>query len=88
MIPVQGPRPLEAVRLLCFGQTDHYFFEVKTKFHFYTKQVINKSASVIFEFVKLIILSYIIDRKGISKGARLSAAHVHAQFIVMLTTCK
>ena len=48
------------------------FLKVKIKYHFYKKQAINKSASVIFGLVRLIIL----DRKGISRGARLSAAHV------------
>ena len=33
------------------------FIKVKTKFHFYKKQVINKSASVILGLVRLIILS-------------------------------
>ena len=53
-----------------FGQTI-----LKVKFHFYKKQVINKSASVIFGFVRFIILSYTvaIDRKSISRGSRLSA---------------
>ena len=39
------------------------------------KQVINKSASVIFGLVRLTILSYvyIIDRKNISRSARLAA---------------
>ena len=32
--------------------------KVKIKFHFYNKQVINKSASVIFGLVRHIILSY------------------------------
>ena len=34
------------------------FLKVKMKFNFYKKQVINKSASVIFGLVRLIILSY------------------------------
>ena len=34
------------------------FLKVKMKFKFYKKQVINKSASVIFGLVTLIILSY------------------------------
>ena len=34
------------------------FLKVKMKFNFYKKQVINKSASVIFVLVKLTILSY------------------------------
>ena len=32
--------------------------EVKMKFNFYKKQVLNKSASVIFGLVRLITLSY------------------------------
>ena len=34
------------------------FLKVKLNFNCYEKQVINKSASVIFGFVRLIILSY------------------------------
>ena len=34
------------------------FLKVKIKIHFHKKQVIKKSASVIFELVRLIILSY------------------------------
>ena len=34
------------------------FLKVKVKFHFYNKQVINITASVIFGLVRLIILSY------------------------------
>ena len=41
------------------------------KLKFYKKQLMNKSASVIFMLVRLAI----IDRKGISRGARLLAAH-------------
>ena len=52
------------------------FLKVKTKFHFCKRQVINKSASVILGLIKLIIL----DRKGISRGARLSAAHAFRLF--------
>ena len=33
-------------------------FKVKIKFHFCTKQVMNRSASVIFRLVRLIILLY------------------------------
>ena len=33
-------------------------FKVKIKFHFCKKQVINRSATVIFRLVKLIILLY------------------------------
>ena len=50
------------------------FLKVKIKFHFYNKQVINKSASVIFGLVRLIVLSY-NGYKNISRGARLLAAH-------------
>ena len=39
------------------------FLNVKVKFHFYEKQVINKSASVIFGFVSFIILSYSYRQK-------------------------
>ena len=35
------------------------FLNVKIKFHLYKKQVIHKSASVILELVRLIILNYI-----------------------------
>ena len=34
------------------------FLKVKMKFNFYKKQVISKSASVIFRLVRLIILNY------------------------------
>ena len=34
------------------------FLKIKIKFYFYKKQVINKSASVIFGLVRLITLSY------------------------------
>ena len=37
-----------------FGRTS-FSIKVKTKFHFYKKQVINKSASVIVGLVRLII---------------------------------
>ena len=39
-----------------FGWTT--FFKVKINFHFCKKQVINRSASVIFRFVRLIVLLY------------------------------
>ena len=32
------------------------FLKVKTKFHFYKKQIINKSARVVFRLVKVVIL--------------------------------
>ena len=58
------------------------FLKVKIKVHFYKKQLIKKSASVIFGLVRLIILSY--NRKGISKGTRLSTAHtLHLQGILL-----
>ena len=45
---------------------------LKTKFHFCKRQVANKqSASVIWGLIRLIIL----DRKGISRGVRVSDAH-------------
>ena len=47
------------------------FLKVKVKFHFSKRQVINKSASVILGLIK----TTIIDRKGISRSAKLSAAH-------------
>ena len=47
------------------------FLKVK-KFHFYKKQEINTSASVMFGLVRLII----IDGYNISRGLRLLAAHV------------
>ena len=34
------------------------FLKVKMKFSFYRKQIINKTASVIFGLIRLIILSY------------------------------
>ena len=50
-----------------------FFLNVKIKCNFYKKQVINKSACVIFGLVRLIILSY--NRKSISRSARLPAPH-------------
>ena len=38
--------------------TGPVFLKVKVKFHFYKMPVINKSVSVIFGLVRLIILSY------------------------------
>ena len=35
-----------------------FFLKVKLSFNCYEKQVLNKSASVIFAFVRFIILSY------------------------------
>ena len=49
------------------------FLKVKIKVHFYKKEVINKSAGLIFELVML-ILSY-NRQKSISRGVRLSASH-------------
>ena len=49
--------PAEEVRLLRFW-LDQFFSGVKMNFHFYIKQVVNKSSSVIFGLVRLIILSY------------------------------
>ena len=48
--------PVEMVQLLWFWPEQ--FSEIKSKFHFYKKQVINKNASVIFALVSLIIVSY------------------------------
>ena len=50
------------------------FLKVKVKYHFYKKQIIYKSASVIFELVRLIILSYIRWKKHI-KRCRLLVAN-------------
>ena len=50
------------------------FLKVKIKVNFYKKQVINKSASVIFELARLIVLSY-SRQKSLSRGVRLSTAH-------------
>ena len=50
------------------------FLKVKVKYHFYKKQTIYKSASVIFELVRLIILSYNRWKKHI-KRCRLSVAN-------------
>ena len=47
------------------------FSQDKSEIQFLQNQVMHKSASVIFRLVKWAI----IDRKGISKGARLLAAH-------------
>ena len=47
---------------------------VKITFHFYKKQVIKKSDSVIFGLTSLIILSY-NRQKNTLRGARLSNAH-------------
>ena len=47
------------------------FLKIKITFHFYKKQVIKKSDSVIFGLTSLIIL----DRKNTLRGARLSDAH-------------
>ena len=63
--------PAETVQLLWFGQTSFSQGERKNKVHFYKKQVIKKSASVIFGFFYWAI----IDRKSTLRGARLSAAH-------------
>ena len=38
------------------------FFKVKMKFKFYKKQLMNKSASVIFVLIRLIILNYKYNR--------------------------
>ena len=43
------------------------FLEVKMQFHFYKKQVINKSASMIFELVWLIIISYNRQKRHIKR---------------------
>ena len=43
------------------------FLKVKIKFHFYIKQVINKSVSVIFGLVRLSILSYNRQEKHINR---------------------
>ena len=56
------------------------FLKVKIKFHFYKRQVINKSANVIFGLVRLIILS---QKKHI-KTSRLLATHACILFIIML----
>ena len=39
------------------------FLKVKTKFHFYKKQVINKSTRMIFGLVQLVILRYSREKK-------------------------
>ena len=63
------------------------FLKIKINFHFCKKQVVNKSASVIIDLVRLItVYSAIIDRKSISRGARLSAAHVLCLQYILL--CK
>ena len=55
-----------------FGQTT--ISQGKNKIPFYKKQVINKSARVIFGLVRLVIYST-VGRKAISKGGKLLAAH-------------
>ena len=46
----------EVIRLLWFWPNQ--FSQGKNKVHFYKKQVMNKSASVVFGLVRLIILRY------------------------------
>ena len=58
------------------------FLKVKIKCHFYKRQVINKSACVIFGLGRLIILS----QKKYIKMSRLLATHARILlFIIMLT---
>ena len=54
---IRTPGPVEVVQLLLFGRTS-FSADKKIIFHFYKKEVINKSSSVTFELVRLIILSY------------------------------
>ena len=64
--------PAESVRLVRF-LTEQFFSQGKSKIPFLQKANNKRSASVILGLIRLIIL--IIDGKGISSGARLSAAH-------------
>ena len=50
------------------------FLKVKMNFHFYKKQIINKSTSVIFELFGLLYYA-VIDRISISRSTMLSATH-------------
>ena len=52
--------PNGMVRPVGFGWT--IFLKVRTKFQFYEKEVIIKSGSLIFGLVRLIILSYKIEK--------------------------
>ena len=49
-------------------------FRVKTQFHFYKRQEINRIASTIFRLFRLLYY-FITDRKSLSIAAKLSAAH-------------
>ena len=53
------------------------------KFHFYKKQVMNKSSSVIFRLVRLIILGYNRLKKHMKKCKIIDCSCV--QFVVMRT---
>ena len=69
------------VRLLWFWLDQ--FSQAKNKIPLLQKHVINKSASVIFELVKLIILSYNEQKKHIRRCEIIGLPYI--QFIVMFT---
>ena len=52
------------------------FLQVKMKFNFYKKQVIDKSASEIFGLVRLIILSYNRQKKDIKRYKIIVCPHI------------
>ena len=62
--------------------TGPLFVNVKTKFYFTKKQVINKSTRVIFGLVRLFTLQDSIDTL---RGGKLSVAYICNQFIFMHT---
>ena len=59
------------------------FSQANSKIPLLQKHVINKSASVIFELVKLIILSYNEQKKHIKRCKIIGLPYI--QFIVMFT---
>ena len=52
------------------------FLKAKYNFTFYKKQIINRSARVIFSLARLVMLYYnTVNRKAVSRTGRLSSAH-------------